>query len=51
MSCGCSCNDKNNNDFKLANISSNDNQIIKELEDKLKMEIGKDIVLIAWEKK
>ena len=39
--------DKN---YKIADIKGKDHECIKRLEDQMKMELGKDIVLIAWEK-
>jgi hypothetical protein len=38
------------NDFKVADINGKDCERFKRLEEQLKMELGKDIVLIAWEK-
>ena len=39
------------NDYKIADIKGNDCERFKRIEEQLKMELGKDIVLIAWEKK
>jgi hypothetical protein len=39
--------DKN---YRIADLKSNDCENFKRIEEQLKMELGKDIVLIAWEK-
>ncbi len=49
MSCGCGCSDKS--DYMIANIDDSHKMKLKELENKFKSETGKDVVLIAWEKK
>lgn len=36
--------------FKIADIKEKDCERFKRIEEQLKMELGKDIVLIAWEK-
>lgn len=38
--------DKN---YKIADLKDNDCENFKRIEEQLKMELGKDIVLIAWE--
>lgn len=59
MSHKCGCSEKSNSsdskgecnkNFKIANMKDKDSNSIKQLEDKLKMEMGKDVVLVAWEK-
>ena len=41
----------NNEGFEIANIDSKDKQKLTDLEQRFKSETGKDIILIAWEKK
>lgn len=36
--------------YKIADIKGKDSECFKRIEDQMKMELGKDIVLIAWEK-
>lgn len=44
--------EKNSNkDYKIAELQEKDYKYFKSIEDKLKMETGKEFVLIAWEKK
>lgn len=38
------------NDFKIADITKQDELAIKHAEDLIKKETGKDFVMIAWEK-
>ncbi len=38
------------NNYKIAYMKENDYEYFKRFEEQLKMELGKDIVLIAWEK-
>lgn len=40
-----------NNDYKIADISQEDEQAIKKVEHDLKCLTGKDFIVIAWEKK
>lgn len=40
-----------NEKYKLASLKEKEFNYLKNIEDKLKMELGKDFVLIAWEKK
>lgn len=40
-----------NLNYKLADLKEKDYSYFKNIEDKLKMETGKEFVLIAWEKK
>jgi hypothetical protein len=39
-----------NANYKIASLKEHDYDEIKSFEDKIKMETGKDFVLIAWEK-
>lgn len=39
-----------NNNFKIADLKDKDYEYFKSVEDKIKMETGKEFVLIAWEK-
>ncbi|MDD4779260.1 MAG: hypothetical protein PHT02_01460 [Tissierellia bacterium] len=39
----------NNKNYKIANLKDKDCSCFKDIEEKLKMETGKDIVLVAWE--
>ncbi len=39
-----------NNNFHIANITSKEEEAIKQAEIQLKNETGKDFVIIAWEK-
>ncbi|WP_426349906.1 hypothetical protein ACPWSR_01385 [Alloiococcus sp. CFN-8] len=41
----------NKEGFEIANIDNKDKERLTDLEHKFKSETGKDIVLIAWEKK
>ena len=36
--------------YKLADMKQKDSEYFKRIEEQMKMELGKDIVLIAWEK-
>lgn len=36
--------------YKIADMKQNDCEYFKRIEEQMKMELGKDIVLIAWEK-
>ncbi len=47
MACGCS----NNGSFQIANIDQKDKEKLMELENKFNSETGKNLILIAWEKK
>lgn len=38
-------------DFEIADITKKDEEVIKQAENMIKRETGKDIVMIAWEKK
>lgn len=42
---------KDFNEYEFATISEKENSEIKNLENKIKSESGKDVVLIAYEKK
>lgn len=42
---------KDFNDYKYADISEKENAEIKQLENQLKSETGKDVVLIAYQEK
>ncbi|MBC5996329.1 hypothetical protein H8923_06105 [Romboutsia hominis] len=46
--CGCGCN---HNNFEIANLDSKEQDAIKKAEAQVKSETGKDIIMIAWEKK
>lgn len=39
-----------NTNYKIANLKELDYDELKGFEDKIKMETGKDFILIAWEK-
>lgn len=39
-----------NINYKIADLQDKDYEYFKRVEDKIKMETGKDFVLIAWEK-
>lgn len=39
-----------NTNYKIADLKQKDYEYFKGIEDKIKMETGKDFVLIAWEK-
>jgi hypothetical protein len=39
-----------NKNYKIADFKDKDFSHLKNIEEKLKMETGKDIVLIAWER-
>ncbi len=41
----------NNDNFQIANIDNTDKEKLKDLENRFKNETGKDVILIAWEKK
>ncbi|QSX05101.1 hypothetical protein JYG23_10430 [Sedimentibacter sp. zth1] len=45
-----SCENKKNNCFKIANLDDKAKLALKKKEDNLKMELGKDFILIAYEK-
>nr|WP_312576850.1 hypothetical protein [Sedimentibacter sp.] len=36
--------------YKIADLKQKDYEYFKSIEDRIKMETGKDFVLIAWEK-
>lgn len=44
------CEHKNNDCFKIACLDDKAERALKEKEDKMKMELGKEFVLIAYEK-
>lgn len=39
------------NDFKIASLTEIDSDLLKETESRIRSQLGKDIVLIAWEPK
>lgn len=36
--------------YKIADMKQKDCEYFKHIEDQIKMDLGKDIVLVAWEK-